>query len=351
MGFGCPSKMFLLIGGADKLGQTLILTNGDCAASLLTEAGIDGRVEPWRDSLHEGPLYPLQSLEDFTRFQQGRSAYWAARGVDDIAPLQATYQQRDDLIAHHATYDRIELWFEHDLYDQLQLIEILTRLYQLKRFEGVHLVQAETYLGMQQADQILNLNALRLDVDERMMAIADLAWQTVAHTSPTKMAEFVPLKPAGFPFLTLALKRFLEELPGPDGLSRTERQMIYSLNRGVTRAGLLFGRCQAMEAAQFWGDLGFFTVLSDLQFCAAPLLTGLPQAFEIALFQDGEARKGFLQAELALTELGGAVLAGAEDFCAHIDIDRFVGGTHVTQASLWRWDWERGALLSPQPVH
>ena len=25
----------------------------------------------------------------------------------------------------HADFDRIELWFEHDLYDQLQLLQIL----------------------------------------------------------------------------------------------------------------------------------------------------------------------------------------------------------------------------------
>ena len=182
------------------------------------------------------------------------------------------------------------------------------------------------------------------------MAIADLAWQTVSHSTPEKLAEMISLKPAGFPFLTLALRRLLEELPGHDGLSRTERQIIYSLDRGVSKAGMLFGRCQAMEAAQFWGDLGFFTVLSGLQFCQAPLISGLPQAFEMPLFQDGDARKGFLQAELSLTELGIAVLAGAEDFCSHNKIDRFVGGTHLTPAQLWRWDFELSTLCPPLEI-
>ena len=329
---------------------TLVLTNGDSASDLLTAAGKEGRIVPWRDSLHEGPLLPLGAPEEIKGFQEGRAAYWSERGVNDKGALLQTYEVRDALLANHDDYDHIELWFEHDLYDQLQLIEILTRLYHLKRFEGVELVQAETYLGMQSPETILNLSGLSLPVGEQMMAIADLAWQTVSHSTPEKLAEMIGLKPAGFPFLTLALTRLLEELPGPDGLSRTERQMVYSLNRGVSKAGLLFARCQAMEAAQFWGDLGFFTVLSGLQFCQAPLIGGLPQAFEISLFQDGEARKVFLQAELSLTEFGSAVLAGEEDFCAHNVIDRYVGGVHLTQTNLWRWDFATATLCSPSKI-
>ena len=329
---------------------TLVLTNGDSASDLLVAAGKEGRIVPWRDSLHEGPLLPLGAYEEIKGFQEGRAAYWAERGVDAKDALLQTYQVRDALLANHADYDHIELWFEHDLYDQLQLIEILTRLYHLKRFEAVELVQAETYLGMQSPETILNLSGLSLPVGEQMMAIADLAWQTVSHSTPEKLAEMISLKPAGFPFLTLALTRLLEELPGLDGLSRTERQMVYSLNRGVSKAGMLFGRCQAMEAAQFWGDLGFFTVLSGLQFCQAPLIGGLPQAFEVALFQDGEVRKAFLQAELSLTEFGSSVLAGEEDFCSHNVIDRYVGGVHLTQTNLWRWDFATTTLCSPSKI-
>ena len=50
----------------------------------------------------------------------------------------------------------------------------------------------------------------------------------------------------------------LEELPGEDGLSRTQRQIVYSINRGVNRPGPLCARVLAMEEAAFWGDAGFF---------------------------------------------------------------------------------------------
>lgn len=324
----------------------LIITNGDSASDLLKEAGKDGVIIPWRDSLVEGQVYKLSSTQDFKPFREGRANYWAKRGAGDLKSLLAEYHTRDEQLALQ-DYERIELWFEHDLYDQLQLIEILTRLYHLKRFNNVQLVQAGDYLGMMPADKILNLEDSARPVTEQMMAIADLGFQVVSDKAPLKLAEFVSLKPAGFPFLAQALFRLLEELPGPDGLSRTERQMLYSLDRGMTRPGMLFARCQAMESAQFWGDWGFFDVLSGLQFCPEPVITGLSEPASIDLFQDNERRKSYIQSELALTELGLRLLEGTDDFAAHNPINRYVGGCNVTNDQLWRFDANNHEIISP----
>jgi len=345
--------MFLLIaGGVKEFMVDLILTNGDSASDLLMGAGKDGQIVPWRDSLHEGPLSALSvDGSDYDHFQTIRSQYWSERGVGDFDSLKASYVARDGLIATHDHYERIELWFEHDLYDQLQLIEILTRLYHLGRFENVYLVQAETYLGMQTPDTILNLSNLMRPVGEQMMAIADLAWQSVSHSTPEKLAEFVTLKPAGFPFLTQALVRLLEELPGLDGLSRTQRQILYSLDRGVNRAGMLFARCQAMEAAQFWGDLGFFHELSGLQYCKKPVLDGFSSPFSFATLQDGDLRKAFIQSELSLTEFGREVLAEQSDFSDHNEINRYLGGCLIGPQALWRWAWQSSSLMAPAALN
>jgi hypothetical protein len=40
---------------------------------------------------------------------------------------------------------------------------------------------------------------------------------------------------------------------------------------------------------------------------------------------------------LSLTEFGEAVLAGKEDFSRHNPIDRWWGGTHLTNDRLWRY--------------
>lgn len=325
----------------------LILTNGDTSVDLLNVIRPDDRIVPWRDCLHEGPLLPLQSKDDQAAFAAARADFLARRDWGERDDLLSEFKARDQLLNDHSDFEAIELWFEHDLYDQLQLIEILTRLYHHKRFDGVSLIQSNVYLGMQSPERLKTLEELEVQVGEQMMAIADLAWQTVSHDRPTNLYEFVQLKPAGFLFLAQALRRFLEELPGPDGLSRTERQMVYSLRRGVTKPGMLFGRCQAMEEAQFWGDWGFFHVLSGLQFCQEPLIQGLPGPFSARLFMDGESRKDFLQKELSLTAFGEAVINSRADHAAKNEINRFVGGTEIRPDNLWRYDREKGELLAP----
>jgi hypothetical protein len=44
-----------------------------------------------------------------------------------------------------------------------------------------------------------------------------------------------------------------------------------------------------------------------------------------------------LRSRLSLTEFGKAVLARQEDFSRHNPIDRWWGGTHLTNDRLWRY--------------
>jgi hypothetical protein len=41
---------------------------------------------------------------------------------------------------------------------------------------------------------------------------------------------------------------------------------------------------------------------------------------------------------LSVTEFGKAVLAHKADFTDHNPIDRWWGGTHLTNDNLWRWN-------------
>ena len=62
---------------------------------------------------------------------------------------------------------------------------------------------------------------------------------------------------------------------------------------------------------------------------------------------DDETRQAYLTSTLRLTVIGNEVLAGKEDYAAHARIDRWIGGTHLTNATLWRWDAQAGALIAP----
>ena len=58
----------------------------------------------------------------------------------------------------------------------------------------------------------------------------------------------------------------------------------------------------------------------------------------------GTGTKPYLRSRLSLTDFGKAVVAHKEDFSRHNPIDRWWGGTHLTNDRLWRWN---PALMKP----
>ena len=292
----------------------LILTNGDSAAELLRLAGSKATILPWRDVLHEGPIVG-GALEACTA---ERVAYLARRfriGVDEIA---ADFAERDRIVRSHADFDRIELWFEHDLYDQLQLAQILAFLGEEERTEGITLVQADDFLGAQRANTILRFAERARPIARPDLDLAQGVWADLAAPAPKAIATRGATLVGRLPYLKGALHRFLEELPAPgSGLSRTEEAILHGIAADTRSPARLFPDLIRQEEAAFMGDWSFFHILDDLASCDVPLIAGL------APFVGGEPdAERFEEAELELTVAGEDVLAGGEDHVAMSGIDR-----------------------------
>jgi len=317
----------------------LILTNGDTATDLLAAAGKTGRIVPWRDALHDGPV--TADLEACTAL---RVEHLARRFHLDPTELAADFAARDALLEGHAAFDRIELWFEHDLYDQLQLVQILSVLAEAGRTEGVKLVQADDFLGAQRADTIL-----RFAERARPVVLADLdlargVWADLASPTPEAVAARDALPAGRLPYLKGALRRFLEELPAPgSGLSRTEEAILDGIAGGTVAPVRLFPEVIRQEEAAFMGDWSFFHILDDLASCDVPLIAGLAPA--PAGEMDAER---FGEAELELTPAGEDVLAGEDDHVAMSGVDRWWAGTQLRGHDVWRFDRAAAKLVAPQ---
>ena len=317
----------------------LILTNGDSAAELLRQAGRVATILPWRDVLHEGPIV-AGSLEACSA---ERVAYLARRfriGADDIA---AEFAERDAFMRAHADFEAIELWFEHDLFDQLQLIQILAFFAEINRTVGVTLVQASDFLGAQRPDTILRFAGEARAVTEADLDLARTVWAELAAPTPERIAARLDLLDARLPFLKPSLHRFLEELPAPGtGISRTEQAILTGISAGTTAPVRLFHEVLLLEEAAFMGDWSFFRILDDLASCDVPLIAGLAPA------EAGAAdTERFEDAELALTMAGEDVLAGEDDHVALSGLDRWWAGTRLMGRCVWRYDRAAGKLVAP----
>ena len=307
--------------------NSLHVTNGDSVLYSWKKAGLLGTHVAWRDALHEGPVPAGLPLRDVSRI---RADYLASRGYGNSIKLHHDFEKRDAAIVRAKDFEEIVLWFEHDLYDQLQLLQILHALRELGLGAGsVQLVQSDQYLGMMSGEELMALYPKRRFVTSSSEQAAARAWAAFVATEPEALAAAAREPFAGLPFLRDALKRLCEEYPAVgNGLSRTQKHIVEACAQGARQKEELFRRSQAREEASFLGDVTSYSVIDDLCLQPAPLLSAGDQGCE-------------------LTVLGRRVLAGDADWLEQQPLDRWIGGVHLTSARHWRWDDTNEAFVKP----
>lgn len=301
--------------------RVLHVTNGDSTGNTLAQLFPGDRIVVWRDVLHEGPI--PTGISD-AELREVRAAFLASKGWGAETDVLTQFAERDAALADYGAYDEVVLWFEHDLYDQLQLMQVLSRAN-----EGVELIQAPDHLGPLGPEELETLWPKRRPVTARMLELAREAWDAFRAPEPTALAALLERDTSALPFLAAALRRLLEELPDAEsGLSRTERQLLESLLDGPRRPPELFVASQAREEAAFAGDAWIWKRLAEL----VPLVEELPPAPPL-----GDART-FAATAVTLTTLGRDVLAGRADRVQAAPLDRWVGGIQLGSGPDWRWD-------------
>jgi hypothetical protein len=247
-------------------------------------------------------------------------------------------------VRRHADFETVELWFEHDLYDQLQLVQVLAFFASEARTDGLILLQADDFLGAQSSETILKFAARARPVASNDLDLGKSVWSELAEPTPVMIADRVARNAvSSLPFLVPALRRFLEELPSPqNGLSRTEQTILDLIAGGVSDPKKMFATAIRGEEAAFMGDWSFFRLVEDLADAEVPLIAGL----KLTSGPDGDARRP-IDATLALTTAGQAVREGREDHVSLSGLDRWWAGTRLIGRSVWRFDRNRQRLVAP----
>jgi DNA-binding transcriptional MerR regulator len=310
----------------------LHVTNGESAGNTLRQTTLGGAVLSWQDVLHEGPMPAVPRPE----LRRTRARFLAGCGWGGEAALRSALERRDEQYLD-ALRDgaHVVLWFEHDLYDQLQLIDALA----LARSVGAEpeLIVIGAFpgrpsfagLGELTANELETLWPSRTRATPATLDAAAEAWAALCEPEPTALADLGARDDPHLPFLAPALRRLLDELPAPtDGLSRTERFALETIEAGARTAAAAFVASQRREEAPFLGDTWFFRTLSALGQGENRLVEGdgapLPPPPPLS---DGQS---FMRLELRVTDAGERVLRGDANRVELLGIDRWVGGTHVT---------------------
>jgi hypothetical protein len=326
----------------------LHITNGDSTAGTIRLSGIPGIVVPWRDVLHEGPIPAGLGPEEL---REVRARFIADAGWQSYEQVLLEFEERDRQVAGFRAHEEVVLWFEHDLYDQLQLLQILDwfagqahgqtalSLICIGSFPGVSPFHG---LGQLNPTQIGTLFPGRIRVTTEQLELARAGWNAIRSPDPSAIELIINGDTRALPYLGAALRRFLEEYPGQrDGLSRTERQIVELLRAGICTPTELFLATADREERPFMGDSTLWTLLHGLASGPVSLLSPVDGGSLALPAPDGNLRQ-FVRRRLALTDAGRQVAAGKADYVALNGIDRWLGGVHLVGTRVdWRWD-ERG---------
>ena len=314
----------------------LHVANGTSTTGTIHAAGIPGQSSIWADPLHDGPV-PEDASDDELLMIRARHLTDAEHGFEAIVSGLRRWRE---VIDGHDAYDELVLWYEHDLFDQLNLIQLLAHLAVPDYWpKPVSLICIGSYpgrprfkgLGELTPSELGPLFDTRQPVTDEQYSVAVNAWAAFRAPQPTAIEQLLRTDTSALPYLAAALARHLEDFPSTaDGLSRTERRLLELAAQAPISLRAAFPRMHDEETAFYIADGTFLNLALELSSPLAPLLAIKDRA--------GSDRSG-LTGNIELTDLGRDVLAGREDRIAGCGIDRWLGGVHLTgPGPHWRWD-------------
>jgi hypothetical protein len=278
----------------------------------LRQAGVEGDILAWKDALHEGPV-PAQPPAELART---RAHFLAAATNGSASSIERQLRNRDRALEQAPA---AVLWFEADLYDQLQLIQVLARLKAPATLVSIGEYPGRAHFGGLGELSANELKALRntdaIEVDAEARELATEAWAAFTAPDPRALIGLKPVKSRVLRFLGEAIERLLQEYPWMgDGLSLTERRVLHALDAGATTKQDVFRHLWQVERRPFLGDTWCYRTIDRL--IGAGLVAEQP-----ALVRSRVDRLD--------------------------EVDRWIGGVHLKGRPRWRWDAAAETLLPP----
>ncbi len=305
----------------------LIITNGSAAADVIRAAGIEGEVLPWNDVLHDGPVPSDLNLDELSEI---RARYISGLGWGELNGVLAEFVAPESLLRTAPTRNEVVCWFEHDLYDQLQLWQVLDALGSMN--VSATLICRDAFIGYQSSTQLMEDFEARTEVTSGQFAAASALWGAFRHSDPGVLARETE---AGLKFTTSTISRWAQCFPSTSiGLSRSERYTLEYLkgHSGSASFGDLFRALLAQEEAAFMGDTSLFVLLSRLS------------SFEPSLIRLHGDNASLPAVTIELTDAGRKWLKGG-GWSWDSASDRWIGGVHLTNSNQWLWNPETQEMV------
>lgn len=214
------------------MSSLLHITNGDAFTERLGTLQLKGDVITWREMLCEGKTLTNVGSENFwkTRFEFLSKNYKVSKSWF----IEKTLKEYRSL-CNHKQQDHIVLWFEYDLFCQINMLAVLSWLKAHRKYAEISLVCSgkeddsdRLYALNDLSDaQLLTLYENRTILSQDDIEYADYVWQLYCSDNPIRLENLRDFGNYQFKYLGGAINSHLHRFPSiKNGLNEMENNIL-----------------------------------------------------------------------------------------------------------------------------
>ncbi|MFY7672277.1 DUF1835 domain-containing protein [Tenacibaculum sp. MEBiC06402] len=250
----------------------LHITNGDSTTEILENLSIKGEIITWREMLCEGKTTRDVGSEDFwkTRFDFLNTAYKITKKTF----IDFTLKEYRKLCKQNQ--DEIVLWFDYDLFCQVNMLAVISWLKKYRKGWKITLVQSgksenhDHMVGFAELtkEELTNLYENRIQLSQDDIEYADYIWQLYCSDSPLRLETVHKFNPSSpFIYLTDAISAHLKRFPSVEnGLNKIENNIIKAVHKSnLTTENELIHKLLVEQEVYGFGDIQYKNKIKELQ--------------------------------------------------------------------------------------
>lgn len=255
------------------MANTLHITNGDSTAEILKRTSIKGNIVVWREMLCEGPICKEVGSDEF--WMERYNYFEKELEVSKLEYYDKTIKEIQKL-EDVSGYSEVVLWFEFDLFCQVNLMALCT--YLLKSFRKnttYNLVCTGRIKGEEKlksladfsVDEFANLYDNKTSLSKTNLEFAQNCWNVYVNDDIEEVKSFNFNKQSKFRYLQKAINQHLLRYPNESGLNQIQYKVLEIINskplteREIIPILLIW---QSQETVYGFGDLQYFQYLNKL---------------------------------------------------------------------------------------
>lgn len=214
------------------MSSLLHITNGDSFTERLKSLKLKGDIITWREMLCEGKTLTNVGSESFwkTRFDFLHKNYKVSKSIF----IEKTLKEYRSL-CNHKQQDEIVLWFEYDLFCQVNMIAVLSWLKTHRKYAQISLVcsgkedETDKMYGLNDLsdEKLLKLYETKTILEQDDIEYADYVWQLYCSDNPIRLENLSDFENYHFDYLSQAIDDHLHRFPSiKNGLNDMENNIL-----------------------------------------------------------------------------------------------------------------------------